>query len=150
MLSMARDTHNSLKEQVRRNSVALISLVVAITSLSYNTWRNEVTEYNRNQRTLSVQVLLKLGELQEIVNHRHYELDAGDRGNLKTGWAVVNTIRDLSLILEEPLPGSARQLHATWEAHADRLGAEDDSVIAIRDGIEAMRNDALTLLQSLD
>jgi len=34
-------------EQVRRNSVALISLVVAVTSLSYNTWRNEATEHNR-------------------------------------------------------------------------------------------------------
>jgi len=33
---------SSLKEQIRRNSVALISLAVAVSSLGYNTWRNEV------------------------------------------------------------------------------------------------------------
>ena len=40
----------SLKEQFRRNMVALISLVIAITSLGYNTWRNEASEANRTQR----------------------------------------------------------------------------------------------------
>lgn len=147
---MAKVVHDSMREQVRRNSVALISLVVAVTSLSYNTWRNEATEYNRNQRTLSVQVLLKLGELQELVNYRHYEPDAANRGNLKTGWAIVNSIRDLSLILQEPLPDSAARLHSTWEAHSDRLGENDASVAAIRHSIEATRDDTLALLQSLD
>ncbi len=36
--------------QIRRNTVALISLAIAVSSLSYNTWRNEKTEINRNQR----------------------------------------------------------------------------------------------------
>ena len=37
---MARE---SIREQLRRNAVALISLVIAITSLGYNTWRNAVS-----------------------------------------------------------------------------------------------------------
>jgi len=35
--------------QLRRNIVALISLTIAISSLGYNTWRNEHTEDNRNK-----------------------------------------------------------------------------------------------------
>ena len=35
---------------LRRNILALISLTLAIVSLSYNTWRNDATELNRNQR----------------------------------------------------------------------------------------------------
>ena len=34
----------TLREQIRSNSVALISLSVALIALSYNTWRNETTE----------------------------------------------------------------------------------------------------------
>ena len=56
----------NIKKQVRRNAVALISLVVAITSIGYNTWSNEHSEFNRNQRQASFQILLTLGELQEL------------------------------------------------------------------------------------
>ncbi|MEJ2129401.1 MAG: hypothetical protein P8X81_11220 [Woeseiaceae bacterium] len=34
----------TIKKQIRRNAVALVSLVIAITSLGYNTWRNEAIE----------------------------------------------------------------------------------------------------------
>jgi hypothetical protein len=37
----------SIKEQIRRNLVAIISLVLAILSLSYNTWRMERFGYPR-------------------------------------------------------------------------------------------------------
>ena len=57
---------SNLKDQVRRNLVALISLVVAITSLSYNSWRNESSEDNRTQRLVAIEILLKLGDLQQL------------------------------------------------------------------------------------
>jgi hypothetical protein len=37
--------------QLRDNLVAITSLVVALSALGYNTWRNERTERNRNIRT---------------------------------------------------------------------------------------------------
>ena len=40
----------SIRQQLRANAVALISLVVALSSLGYNTWRNEQTEENRSIR----------------------------------------------------------------------------------------------------
>lgn len=44
----------TIREQFRRNAVALISLAIAVTSLGYNTWRNEASEHNRNQRVISM------------------------------------------------------------------------------------------------
>lgn len=50
----------TIKEQLQRNTVAIISLAVAVTSLGYNTWRNEASEHNRNQRLVSIELLLML------------------------------------------------------------------------------------------
>jgi hypothetical protein len=142
--------NSSFKEQVRRNSVALISLFVAVSSLSYNTWRNERSEYNRNQRVSSFEVLLKLGDLQQLVFHNHYDRDAENKGNPRTGWAIVLTIQDLSTVLESPLPDSAKELVAVWGSHWSHLGDSQDSADAILSGIEKVRADTLALLGDLD
>jgi len=142
--------NSSFKEQVRRNSVALISLFVAVSSLSYNTWRNERSEYNRNQRVSSFEILLKLGELQQLVFHNHYDHDSEDKGNPRTGWALVLTIQDLSTVLESPLPDSSKELVAVWGDHWSQLGNSQDSADAILSGIEEVRTDTLTLLGDLD
>jgi len=69
-----------ISEQLWRHLVALISLAVALTSLGYNTWRNEASENNRNQRLVSIEVLRNLGELQQVVYHRHWGMDDEDKG----------------------------------------------------------------------
>lgn len=142
--------NSSFKEQVRRNSVALISLFVAVSGLSYNTWRNERSEYNRNQRVSSFEVLLKLGELQQLVFHNHYDLDSEDKGNPRTGWAIVLTIQDLSTILVSPVPESSKELVAVWGDHWSQLGDSQDSADAILSSIEKLRADTLALLGDLD
>jgi hypothetical protein len=72
---------NSFANQLKRNTVALISIVIAVSSLSYNTWRNEKTEANRNQRVAAFEILMKLSELQQIVFHHYYDKDTQDKGN---------------------------------------------------------------------
>jgi hypothetical protein len=137
-------------DQLRRNRVALISLVVAIISLSYNTWRNEASEDNRTQRLVSIQVLLKLADLQKLVWHNHYDGDTEDKGNLRTGWVIVLTIRDISTILDAPLPESTQMLWQVWNDNNLQLGdsavAKDKIIMAI----EKCRVDTLALLQALD
>lgn len=142
--------NSSFKEQVRRNSVALISLFVAVSGLSYNTWRNERSEYNRTQRVSSFEVLLKLGELQQLVFHNHYDRDSDDKGNPRKGWALVLTIQDLSTVLESPMPDSSRELVAVWGDHWSQLGDSQDSADAILSAIEIARVDTLALLGGLD
>ena len=61
------NSSDSVISQLKRNSVALVSIIIAVSSLSYNTWRNEKTEENRNQRFAAFEVLLKLNELQQVI-----------------------------------------------------------------------------------
>lgn len=140
----------NIKDQLRRNTVALISLVVAITSLGYNTWRNEASENNRTQRAVAIEVLLKLAELQQLTWHHHYDQDFDDKGNLRTGWTLVLVIRDICQILDGPLPETTADLYATWSAQADELDtsvAANDAIIA---AIQTVRQDTLELLQTLE
>jgi hypothetical protein len=137
-------------DQVRRNFVAIVSLVVAVTSLGYNTWRNESSEFNRNQRLISVEVLRNLGELQQVVYHRHWGMDAEDAGNPLTGWAIVLTIDDLASILQVPVPESARALRDAWQQNSDKLGEQDKAEQMIIAAIDTVRRDVHALLSDLD
>jgi hypothetical protein len=138
------------KQQLQQNAVALISVFIAVSSLSYNTWRNEKSEYNRNQRMASFEVLLKLGELRELVYHLHYDRDTVSEDAARTGWAAVFTIRDLARVLEDPLPASANLLHGTWDEHWTGLGSDLASKTAIEAEINATRDITLKMLQKLD
>jgi hypothetical protein len=137
-------------QQVRRNSVALISLVVALSSLGYNTWRNELTEANRNQRQSAFEILLKLGELQQVVFHSHYDRDTADKGNPRTGWAYVLTVNDLSHVLTPPMPELTGRLQTVWGEHWGNLGTEQDSADAILAEIDSVREETLRQLHGLD
>ncbi len=139
-----------IKEQLRRNLVALISLTVAVTSLGYNTWRNEASEGNRNQRLVSIEVLRNLGQLQQVVFHRHYDMDEDDKGNARTGWAIVLTIRDLATVLDKPLPAAAEELRIAWDEDWQRLGSDQEGADRVLAEIEAMRMDVRALLRDLD
>jgi hypothetical protein len=149
--------YETFKQQVQRNLVALISVFIAVTSLSYNTWRNEKTELNRNLRQGSFEVLLKLGELRELVYHLEYDRAVIERSAERTGWVTVFVIRDLASVLQEPVPGAAQSLFDAWSEHWDELAARDQDgnlVGAGRHAIEAeiddLRDRTLEMLQGLE
>jgi len=139
-----------ISEQIQRNAVALISLVIAITSLGYNTWRNEASEYNRNQRLISMEVLRNLGELQQVIFHNVWEMDAKDKGNPRTGWVYVLAVKDLSQILDGDVPASATELWQVWSKDWDEIKPENEAYGRVTGALEAVRQDAHQLLQSLD
>lgn len=139
----------TILEQIRRNMVAIISLVVAVSSLSYNTWRNERTEENRNIRHAGFEVLLKLGELQQVVFFNHYEMDAV-RGSPRTGWAYMLVIGDLSENIPAPAPSRASALKAVWEKEWDGLGERDEAAERISDAIDELRVAVLEALRQLE
>jgi hypothetical protein len=137
------------RQQLRDNAVALISLMVALGSLGYNTWRNERTEYNRNIRTATFELLGRLSELERVVYLAQYDRDAGG-GNPRTGWTYVLLIRDLSSVVPAPVPDKATQLQKTRGENWEGLGRDDEnSVSRIDDAIGALRQAALTTLMSL-
>ncbi len=140
---------NTIISQVGRHSVALISLIVALSSLAYNTWRNEQTEENRNIRTAGIELLLKLGELDRVVFYSHYDRDQ-ERGSPRSGWAYALTIRDLGSIMHEPASGSSTALIEIWQQYWSGLGSDDLAASSICDSIDQARNDVLLVLAELD
>lgn len=160
-----------LSRQLRTHSVALISLVLAIVSLGYNTWRNETTELQRNWRQASFQVMIEVGKLNEVVLYRRYfqanvvgsgvtdpsahPIDAIE--NARTwvaGWGSVATIRDLTSLMPAPLPERGRALFATWEAQAGALDSTDPqrrdrASRALLAEIERLRGALITLIDRL-
>ncbi len=66
--------------QFRRDIVALISLTIAISSLGYNTWRNEHSE-----------------------DHRRYVPELVIDSNARSGWIYVLTIKNMVKVLPSPM-----------------------------------------------
>jgi len=140
---------STIRQQLRDNAVALISLVLALTSLAYNTWRNERTEYNRNVRTATFELLGKLAELERVVFLAQYDRDASG-GNPRTGWTYVLVIRDLATVVPAPVPRQAVRLQETWGANWQGLGKDDETAVGqIDDAIVALREASLATLKSL-
>ena len=140
-------------EQLRRHSVALISLTVALTSLAYNTWRNEQTEANRNVRAAGIELLLALGELEQVVFFLRFDAEA-ERATPREGWAYILTTRDLAKLTDEPAMTAVDGLFAAWSDGWELLGSDGDAADAASDRISAAIDDArsstLTVLAELD
>lgn len=131
----------SVKRQIHNNMVAIISLVVAITAISYTTWRSEKTERNRNVRPAAFEVLNQLGQLQLVVNSVRYRDDNQGVVNPIIGWGHVSFVSDLSQILPPPIPVKIAELVHIWgdtwetirtnEADADKITHQIDSSRAL-------------------
>lgn len=159
-----RNERRTFLNQIDRHSVAIISLLVALISLGYNTWRNETTEIQRNQRWASFTILQELGELQQIADHRHYFFSRQDLDSRKLkagaqwveGWGKVTLIRDLAGLLPEPLPSEGERLHEAWSGHAGNLELGPDSAAgaraedAITARIESTREAVKHLIETMD
>jgi hypothetical protein len=140
---------STFRQQLRENAVALISLLIALSSLGYNTWRNERTEHNRNIRTATFEVLTKLAELQRVVFLAQYDRDAS-AGSPRTGWTYVLVIRDLAAVAPAPIPERAAQLQKVWGENWEGLGTDDETAVnRIDDAISRLREGSLATLKSL-
>lgn len=139
----------SLAKQLRENAVALTSLTLVVVGLAYNTWRNEQSEFNDNIRAAGFEILVKLGELERVVFHNHYDMDE-ERGNPRTGWAYVLTIKDMGQLSLEGAKRESEELVAVWQANWADLGTDDAAVKAISDQVDALRAVVLEELAGLE
>jgi hypothetical protein len=139
----------SLGQQLRTNAVALISLFIALSSFTYNTWRNERTEHNRNIRTATFELLTRLAELKRVVFLAQYDRDAAG-GNPRTGWIYVLAIQDLAAIAPAPLATRAAELQKVWGDNWEGLGKDSEvAVDRIDDSIGKLKDATLDILRSL-
>jgi len=142
--------NSTFKEQVRRNMVALISLAVAVTGLGYNTWRNELSEHNRNQRLVSIELLLMLGDLQQLTLEKHYGDVANRDAVSRRAWAKILSIRDLAQISEGSVPETTVTLYDIWSSDYDELGVSTAAKDRIVSALDEVRSDAHDVLRNLD
>jgi hypothetical protein len=139
----------TVREQLRSNAVALTSLLIALTSLGYNTWRNERTEHNRNIRAAAFEILTKLAEFERVVFLAHYDRDKSS-GNPRVGWTYVIVIDDLAAVVAGTVGPRAHDLRTIWAQNWEHLEDDDDTAVdRIDDGITKLRTAALETLHSL-
>jgi hypothetical protein len=138
----------TIKSQLRNNAIAIISLVVALSSFSYTAWRTERSERNRTTRQAAFQMLVALGEMKQVVYHGHYDHDAV-RGNPRTGWVYVETIRDFSSAMPAPVPAKAEVLMQSWQIHWEGIGTQDADADAVTDAVDDCRAAVVATIRTL-
>ena len=137
-----------VRRQIRDNLIALVSVVIALSALGYNTWRNERTERNRNVRVAGIEMLREIGSLQQIIFYAHYA-DGDQRGDPRMGWADVLTLNDLAALMPADVMRDAASLRATWEADAEGLIEHDEAFARIDGAIDTLRQTTLAELRAL-
>ena len=138
----------SIYSQLRANIVAITSVIVALTGMAYNTYRNEKTEINHNVRAAAFETLKNLGETQILINYAHFKKDR-DRGDTRLGWGRMTLIHDMAQVLPPPGPEEADQLLTAWRENVDTLEDSSDSMIKITDEIQRLRLTTIDILNHL-
>ena len=134
--------------QLRANIVAITSVVVALTGMAYNTYRNEKTEINHNVRAAAFETLKNLGEVQIVGDYAHFKKDPV-RGDTRLGWGRVTLIHDLAQVLPSPGPAEADALQTAWRENVEQLPTDSDAMIRITDEIQRLRLTTLDILNNL-
>jgi len=145
----ARSAWEAICGQLCRNAIALISLAVALSSVGYNTWRNERTEHNRNTRAATFEILTKLADFERVVFLAHYDRDRAS-GNPRIGWTDVIVIYDLAIVAPPPLEAKASALRTVWRENWEHLDGQDEAPIdRIEAAVGELRFAAIETLRSL-
>jgi hypothetical protein len=137
-----------LWSQIRANIVAITSVIVALTGMGYNTYRNEKTEINHNVRAAAFETLKNLGEAQIVVEYAHFKKDRL-LGDPTQGWARLTYIRDLAQVLPPPGPAEADMLLAAWRDNVETLENNTEAMIKITDEIQRLRLTSIEILNHL-
>jgi len=139
----------SIRQQIHNNFVAIVSVVIAVSTLLYSAWRHEVTEDQRTIRQAGFEILHNLGELQTIADHAHY---TGDKmqGDPVSGWGRVLMIRDLSQLMPVKAQAHANALYQVWDKEWQGLGDSTASSERITAAINTCRSGTTQILVNLD
>jgi len=134
--------------QLKDHFIAVLSLIIAIVALSYTTWREEVTERNRNIRVAAFEVLKNLGELQVVVNLAAYPQQNLPYNPL-LAWGHVALISDMGSLLPKPIPEKTHKLVEAWGETWQNLTSDEQAQDRITKEIDANREAVLEVIHTL-
>jgi hypothetical protein len=140
---------STLLQQVHRNLLAVISLVVAISALGYNTYRNELTEDNRNRRFAGFSMLQELSELQLLIDYAHYDKDTV-KGNPIAGWGHLLYLKDMSHLVSGEVVVETEALTKVWSLEWQTVRDDEASNQRVTAAINALREQVRRTMESLD
>ena len=123
-------TTTPFRKLLQANLLAIISLLIALASLSYNTWRNDATEQNRNQRAAGYS-------------------DDHQKGDAIAGWTRVVFIGDLAHLTSPKVADGARDLRTRWSTEVGRLDSGEEANKTMSRSIESLRQETLQTLAGL-
>ncbi len=121
-----------MTSKIRDWIIPLTSLAIAIMALSYSSWRDELSEQNRNVRVAGFEIIKELSALQLVSNYAYYDQN-DTQGNPIIGWKHILLIEDLAIFMPLPVGEQANKLHDQWTAHIDQLAENkinNDAVVA--------------------
>jgi hypothetical protein len=131
-------------------AIATISLVAALTSLAYNTWRNESTESHRNIRQSCFIILEESAALQQIIEIRFYG-DDRSKSTWIAAWGKASLIRDLGMLAPPRTGQEAQNVFDVWSKRSQGIDARDPlAEDEMSDAIERLRRQTLDDLRELD
>lgn len=137
-----------IKQHLKHDVVAIVSLMVALSGLFYDTWRDHHNQVNLNKRNAAFELLRDLAELQTVVNYSHFEEDH-QRGNPIDGWKYVLLVRDLSHLLPHDTMQQSQTLYDVWADEWENLGKNNESEQHIGNQIAAARANVLMTIDEL-
>ena len=118
-------------------------------ALSYNSWRNEVSEYNRNQRAAGFEILREAAHLQLLVDRATYGSSEIKPDPIQ-GWVRVNLILSLSELTVKDLENAANDLKQKWKNNWETVYSDEDANIKISNSIRQLNEAVSEHLSSLD
>jgi len=140
---------STLLQQVHRNLLAIISLVVAVSALGYNTYRNELTEDNRNRRSAGFSMLQELSELQLLIDYAHYDKDTV-KGNPISGWGHLLYLKDMSYLVSGEVVVETEALIKVWGLEWQMVRDDETSNRRVTAAINALRKQVRHSMLSLE
>jgi len=138
----------ALKQQFNRNILAIISLIIAISALGYNSWRNEQSEENRNYRAAGFEIMRESAHLQRLVDVATYT-NLGNSSDFIEGWVHVNLILSLSELMPEEVRAAAVNLKQVWKDNWSSLENDEQANETISDANKKLMVKVRLLLVSL-
>jgi hypothetical protein len=120
-----------------------------MSALGYNTYRNELTEDNRNIRFSGFTMLKELSELQLLIDYAHYDKDT-IKGNPISGWGHLLYMKDMSHLVSSEVVVETEALIMVWESEWQTVRDDEASNQRVTAAINGLREMIRRTMESLD